>query len=67
MEHVQKLGDVGVSALSNCVNIEILHLVKNPECTNLGLMVVEESCKFIWKLHIDGWKMNWISDEELKG
>lgn len=64
LERIQ-VSDVGVAALASCVNIEILHLVKTPECTNLGLMAVAEGCKLIRKLHIDGWKTNRISDEGL--
>ncbi|WOG90726.1 hypothetical protein DCAR_0309970 [Daucus carota subsp. sativus] len=64
LERIQ-VSDAGVAALASCVNIEILHLVKTPECTNLGLMAVAEGCKLIRKLHIDGWKTNRISDEGL--
>ncbi|KAL2454834.1 F-box protein [Abeliophyllum distichum] len=65
--HLERLqvSDLGLSAISNCVNLEILHLVKIPECTNAGLMAVAEKCKLIRKLHIDGWKTNRISDDGL--
>lgn len=65
--HLEKLqvSDLGLSVISNCANLEILHLVKNPECTNAGLMSVAENCKLIRKLHIDGWKTNRISDDGL--
>lgn len=64
LERIQ-VSDTGICALSNCTNIEILHLVKTPECSNLGLMSVAEHCKRLRKLHIDGWKTNRISDEGL--
>ncbi|CAI9777746.1 unnamed protein product [Fraxinus pennsylvanica] len=65
--HLEKLqvSDLGLSAISNCVNLEILHLVKIPAGTNAGLMAVAEKCKLIRKLHIDGWKTNRISDDGL--
>ncbi|KAJ8772885.1 hypothetical protein K2173_028062 [Erythroxylum novogranatense] len=65
--HLEKLqvSDVGLTAISNCMDLEILHLVKTPECTNLGLGSVAERCKLLRKLHIDGWKANRIGDEGL--
>ncbi|KAK3007337.1 hypothetical protein RJ639_016821 [Escallonia herrerae] len=65
--HLERLqvSDTGLSALLHCPNIEILHLVKTPECTNMGLVAVAEHCKLLRKLHIDGWKTNRISDEGL--
>ncbi|XAR61923.1 hypothetical protein NMG60_11016476 [Bertholletia excelsa] len=65
--HLEKLqvGDSGLAAISKCSQLEILHLVKTPECTNLGLKSVAENCKLLRKLHIDGWKTNRISDDGL--
>ncbi|KAI3460214.1 hypothetical protein Pfo_016877 [Paulownia fortunei] len=65
--HLERLqvSDLGLSAISYCANLEILHLVKTPECTNVGLMTVAEKCKLLRKLHIDGWKTNRISDDGL--
>ncbi|KAG8377463.1 hypothetical protein BUALT_Bualt08G0035600 [Buddleja alternifolia] len=65
--HLERLqvSDAGLSAISNCANLEILHLVKTPECTNHGLMTIAEKCKLLRKLHIDGWKTNRISDDGL--
>nr|XP_016484210.1 PREDICTED: F-box protein At1g47056-like [Nicotiana tabacum]XP_016484211.1 PREDICTED: F-box protein At1g47056-like [Nicotiana tabacum]XP_016484212.1 PREDICTED: F-box protein At1g47056-like [Nicotiana tabacum] len=65
--HLERLqvSDIGLAALSKCSNLEILHLVKTPECTNFGLVAVAEHCKLLRKLHIDGWKTNRISDEGL--
>ncbi|CAH9053913.1 unnamed protein product [Cuscuta europaea] len=65
--HLERLqvSDAGLSAISNCPNLEILQLVKTPECTNFGLMNVAEHCKILRKLHIDGWKTNRISDDGL--
>ncbi|KAL3812346.1 hypothetical protein ACJIZ3_013614 [Penstemon smallii] len=64
LERIQ-VSDVGLSAISNSMNLEILHLVKTPECTNIGLVTIAEKCKLLRKLHIDGWKTNRISDEGL--
>ncbi|GFY95964.1 VIER F-box protein 1 [Actinidia rufa] len=65
--HLERLqiSDIGLSAISNCLSLEILHLVKTPECTNLGLKSVAENCKLLRKLHIDGWKTNRIGDDGL--
>nr|XP_016455607.1 PREDICTED: F-box protein At1g47056-like [Nicotiana tabacum] len=65
--HLERLqvSDTGLAAISKCLNLEILHLVKTPECTNIGLKTVAEHCKLLRKLHIDGWKTNRISDEGL--
>ncbi|KAF3446613.1 hypothetical protein FNV43_RR11793 [Rhamnella rubrinervis] len=65
--HLERLQvtDVGLAAISNCLNLEILHLVKTPECTNIGMVSVAERCKLLRKLHIDGWKANRIGDEGL--
>lgn len=65
--HLERLqvSDIGLRAISSCLNLEILHLVKTPECTNDGLKAVAEHCKLLRKLHIDGWKTNRIGDEGL--
>ncbi|KAL4559573.1 hypothetical protein LXL04_031716 [Taraxacum kok-saghyz] len=65
--HLERLqvSDVGIAALSNCQNLEILHLLKTPDCTNSGLTSMAENCKLLRKLHIDGWKTNRIDDEGL--
>ncbi|MBA0693467.1 hypothetical protein Goari_003839 [Gossypium aridum] len=64
MERIQ-VSDVGLEAISNSLNLEILHLVKTPVCTNAGLGAVAEKCKLLRKLHIDGWKANRIGDHGL--
>lgn len=64
LERIQ-VSDAGLAALSNCLDLEILHLVKTPECTNVGLSTLAERCKLLRKLHIDGWKANRIGDEGL--
>lgn len=64
LERIQ-VTDVGLAAISNCLGLEIMHLVKTPECTNLGLAAIAERCKLLRKLHIDGWKANRIGDEGL--
>ncbi|PIA56595.1 hypothetical protein AQUCO_00700738v1 [Aquilegia coerulea] len=65
--HLERLqvSDHGLEAISNCLSLEILHLVKTPECTNVGLVSIADRCKLLRKLHIDGWKTNRIGDEGL--
>lgn len=65
--HLERLqvSDRGLAAISNCLDLEILHLVKTPECTNVGLASVADRCKLLRKLHIDGWKTNRIGDKGL--
>ncbi|PIN26159.1 Leucine rich repeat protein [Handroanthus impetiginosus] len=65
--HLERVpvSDLGLSAISNFANLEILHLVKTRECTNIGLMTVAGNCKLLRKLHIDGGKTNRISDDGL--
>lgn len=64
LERIQ-VTDFGLSAMSNCASLEILHLVKTPECTNLGIVSMAERCKLLRKVHIDGWRTNKIGDEGL--
>ncbi|XP_071710136.1 F-box protein SKIP2-like [Rutidosis leptorrhynchoides] len=65
--HLERLqaSDVGLSALSNCLNLEILHIVKIPDCSNISVVSIAERCKYLRKLHIDGWKTNMIGNEAL--
>ncbi|KFK44642.1 hypothetical protein AALP_AA1G285200 [Arabis alpina] len=65
--HLERMqvSDLALTAISKCSRLEILHIVKTPECTNLGLAEVAERCKYLRKLHIDGWKANLIGDEGL--
>lgn len=65
--HLERLqvGDTGLTAISNCPKLEILHLVKTPECTDAGVVAVASKCKLLRKLHIDGWRTNRIGDEGL--
>lgn len=65
--HLERLqvSDRGLAAISYCPDLEILHLVKTPECTNAGLISIADRCKLLRKLHIDGWKTNRIGDEGL--
>ncbi|KAL1220357.1 putative F-box/LRR-repeat protein 8 [Cardamine amara subsp. amara] len=64
LERIQ-MSDSGLTALSKCSGVEILHLVKTPDCTNIGLALFAERCKLLRKLHIDGWKTNRIADDGL--
>lgn len=65
--HLERLqiSDLGLSAISKCYGLEVLRIVKNPECSNSGLLSVAERCKLLRKLHIDGWRTNRIGDEGL--
>ncbi|KAF7017243.1 hypothetical protein CFC21_030714 [Triticum aestivum] len=62
--HLEKLqvGDRGLSAVSACANLEVLFLVKTPECTDGGIISVAQNCHKLRKLHIDGWRTNRIGD-----
>ncbi|KAB1214781.1 F-box protein SKIP2 [Morella rubra] len=64
LDRVQ-VSDAGLCAISNCSKMEILHILKTPECTNFGVVCVAERCKLLRKLHIDGWRTNRIGDEGL--
>ncbi|CAO2830956.1 unnamed protein product [Amaranthus hypochondriacus] len=64
LERVQ-VTDFGLSAISHCANLEILHLVKTPECTDLGIISISDRCKLLRKVHIDGWRTKKIGDEGL--
>ncbi|KAK7321668.1 hypothetical protein VNO77_32525 [Canavalia gladiata] len=65
--HLERLqiSDGGLQAIANYSSLEILHLVKTPECSDMGLVAIAEKCKLLRKLHIDGWKANRIGDEGL--
>ncbi|GAB2211864.1 hypothetical protein Droror1_Dr00025203 [Drosera rotundifolia] len=65
--HLERLqvSDVGLSAISSCHDLEILHVVKTPDCTNVGIVSIAERCRSLRKVHIDGWRMNRIGDEGL--
>ncbi|KZV52087.1 hypothetical protein F511_41476 [Dorcoceras hygrometricum] len=65
--HLERLqvSDVGLMAISKCPDLEILQLVKVPDCSNDGISAIAETCKLLRKLHIDGWRTNRIGDEGL--
>ncbi|XP_073148723.1 F-box protein At1g47056-like [Henckelia pumila] len=65
--HLERLqvSDVGLMAITKCPELEILHLVKAPDCSNFGISAIAEACKLLRKLHIDGWRTNRIGDEGL--
>ncbi|WOH05371.1 hypothetical protein DCAR_0624787 [Daucus carota subsp. sativus] len=60
-----QISDIGLTALSNCSELEILHLIKNVDCTDAGVVAVLEKCRSLRKLHIDGWRTNRIGEEGL--
>ncbi|KAG6421684.1 hypothetical protein SASPL_118241 [Salvia splendens] len=65
--HLERLqvSDFGLIAISRCPNLEIFHLVKAPDCSNLGILAIAENCRVLRKVHIDGWRTNRIGDEGL--
>ncbi|KAL9248654.1 F-box protein-like protein [Drosera capensis] len=65
--HLERLqvSNVGLSAIANCPKLEILHVVKAPDCSNAGVVAVAEKCRLLRKVHIDGWRTNRIGDEGL--
>ncbi|KAL2333502.1 hypothetical protein Fmac_014715 [Flemingia macrophylla] len=62
--HLEKVQvtDVGLLGVSRCSRLESLHLVKTPECSDVGLCEVVDRCHMLKKLHIDGWRTNRIGD-----
>ncbi|XP_074343280.1 putative F-box/LRR-repeat protein 8 [Apium graveolens] len=60
-----QVSDVGLSALSYCLELESLHIIKTVDCTNFGIISVLEKCSLLRKLHIDGWRTNQIGDQGL--
>ncbi|KAK4778291.1 hypothetical protein SAY87_018478 [Trapa incisa] len=64
LERIQ-LSDAGLAGISHCKAIENLHIVKIPECSNVGLYSIAENCRLLRKLYIDGWRINRIGDEGL--
>lgn len=65
--HMERLhlSDRGLQAVSRCTLLEVLYVVKTPECTNFGLSAIADGCKRLRKLHVDGWKSNRIGDDGL--
>ncbi|TKY70610.1 F-box protein SKIP2 [Spatholobus suberectus] len=65
--HLEKIqvSDVGLVGVSNCLGLDTLHVVKNAECSNVGLSAVAERCSLLRKVHIDGWRTNRIGDDGL--
>ncbi|CAL0327389.1 unnamed protein product [Lupinus luteus] len=65
--HLEKVqvSDLGLRGISNCLKLETLHVVKTPNCSDLGISDVAERCKMLKKLHIDGWRSNRIGDDGL--
>lgn len=59
------VSDTGLLAVSKSANLEILHLAKTPECSNIGIAAIANGCRKLRKLHIDGWRTNRIGDEGL--
>ncbi|OIV97909.1 hypothetical protein TanjilG_12666 [Lupinus angustifolius] len=65
--HLEKVqvSDLGLRGISKCLKLETLHVVKTPECSDLGIIDVAEKCTMLKKLHIDGWRTNRIGNDAL--
>ncbi|KAJ7553450.1 hypothetical protein O6H91_06G098400 [Diphasiastrum complanatum] len=65
--HLEKLqvSDRGLLAVAQCRSLQVLYLIKAPECGNWGLTVLAMGCKRLRKLHIDGCLSGRIGDEGL--
>lgn len=65
--HMERLSisDRGLQAVSRCSRLEVLYVVRTPDCTNYGLSAIAEGCKQLRKLHIDGWKSHQTGDDGL--
>jgi len=62
-----EISDIGLEAIAKCSNLEIVHLVRLPKCTDAGLVAVAKGCnKSLRKLHV-GWEMEKIGDRGLMG
>ncbi|CAJ1973422.1 unnamed protein product [Sphenostylis stenocarpa] len=60
-----EISDVGLEAVAKCSNLEVLHLVKTPKCTDAGLVAVAKGCnKSLRKLHV-GWELQKIGNRGL--
>lgn len=62
--HLEKLhvSDLGLMAISKCINLKRFHLAKTPDCSNEGISAIANKCKHLKKLHIDGCRTNRIND-----
>ncbi|EFJ11166.1 hypothetical protein SELMODRAFT_43420, partial [Selaginella moellendorffii] len=60
------VGDAGLAAISAaCKALEVLYVVKCPQCTNAGLSALAHGCRSLRKLHLDGCFVGRIGDEGL--
>ncbi|XP_043689422.1 F-box protein At1g47056-like [Telopea speciosissima] len=58
------ISEAALVSISNCLDLEILHLVGIPNCTNAVLVSIVDHCKHLRELHILGVRnSNKISDE----
>ncbi|XVF17622.1 hypothetical protein REPUB_Repub10bG0139100 [Reevesia pubescens] len=55
---------IGPGAAASSLKMICLKELVN-ECSDYGLACIAENCKFLRKLHVDGWRTNRIGDEGL--
>lgn len=60
-----KLGGMGLTAIAKCTNLEVLHISKVSECSNMGFVAIAYGCRNLKKLYIDDRSVSPIGDEGL--
>ncbi|XP_043689379.1 F-box protein At1g47056-like [Telopea speciosissima] len=50
------ISDAALVSISNCLDLEILHLVETTNCTNAGLVSIADHCKLLRELHLHSWR-----------
>jgi len=62
-----EISDIGLEAIAKCSNLEVLHLIRSPKCSDEGLVAVAKGCnKSLRKLRV-GWDMQEIGSIGLMG
>eukprot|EP00250_Pteridium_aquilinum_P005893 c15913_g1_i1 orf=262-1761(-) len=59
------MGDMALKAISHCSKLEILHVGKVSDCSDVGYSAIANGCRNLRKLHIDDRKTGRIGDEGL--
>lgn len=62
-----EISDIGLEAFAKCSNLEVLHLIRTPKCSDKGLVAVAKGCnRSLRKLRV-GWDMEEIGSRGLMG